>query len=78
MTCLENAYNIFTVLEQEYQKTFEKKLTLRRLGAVITVPRRPILGTGIRYDDTISPSVFIANEIRRAKRLFLFSHNKAK
>ena len=78
MTCLENAYNIFTVLEQEYQKTFEKKLTLRRLGAVITVPRRPILGTGIRYDDTVSPSVFIANEIRRAKRLFLFSHNKAK
>lgn len=72
VTCLENTVDILHVLEQEYQKTFEKKLTVRRLGAVLTNPRRPILGFGLQYDDHIAPSVYIENELRRTKRLFLF------
>lgn len=72
ITCLENAADILHVLEQEYQRTFEKKLTVRRLGAVITNPRRPILGFGLQYDDHIAPSVYVENELRRTRRLFIF------
>lgn len=72
VTCLENTVDILHVLEQEYQKTFEKKLTIRRLGAVITNPRRPVLGFGLQYDDHIAPSVYVENELRRTKRMFLF------
>ena len=76
VTCLENAADILHVLEQEYQKTFEKKLTIRRLGAVITNPRRPVLGFGLQYDDHIAPSVYVENELRRTKRMFLFRSEK--
>ncbi|MBQ6621318.1 MAG: hypothetical protein IJH75_00595 [Mogibacterium sp.] len=72
MTCLENAQSILRVLEEEYQATFEKKLTLRRLGAVITHPRRPLLGSYLEYDEHIAPSDYIENDIRRARRLNLF------
>ena len=72
ITCLENTVDILHVLEQQYQKTFEKKLTIRRLGAVITNPRRPILGFGLQYDDHIAPSVYVENELRRTQRMFLF------
>jgi nicotinic acid mononucleotide adenylyltransferase len=71
MTCLQNAHNILTVLEQEYQQTYEKKLTLRRLGAVITHPRRPIAGLGLVHDDSVAPSAFVDNAIRITKRLHL-------
>ena len=73
ITCLENAADILHVLEQEYQNTFEKKLTVRRLGAVLTNPRRPVLGFGLQYDDHIAPSVYVENELRRTKRLFMIS-----
>ncbi|MBQ6372302.1 MAG: hypothetical protein IJJ22_04185, partial [Oscillospiraceae bacterium] len=56
----------------QYQKTFEKKLTIRRLGAVIANPRRPVLGFGLQYDDHIAPSVYVENELRRTRRMFLF------
>ena len=72
ITCLENTADILHVLEQQYQKTFEKKLTVRRLGAVIANPRRPVLGFGLQYDDHIAPSVYVENELRRTRRMFLF------
>ena len=71
MTCLENARNIMRVIEQEYQARFEKKLTLGRLGAVITNPRRPDYGDGLLYDENAAPSVYIESDIKRAKRLHL-------
>ena len=71
LTCLENALSILKVLEQEYQRTFEKKLTLHRLGAVLNHPRRPLLGGGLGYDDQIAPSVYVENDIRWLKRLHL-------
>ena len=71
VTCLENALAILKVLEQEYQKTFEKKLTLHRLGAVLMYPRRPILGGGLGYDEQLAPSVYVENDIRWIKRLHL-------
>lgn len=72
VTCLENAQLILRTLEQEYQKTFEKKLTLSRLGAVITKPRLPLLGTGLMHDDHVAPSTYIENELLKIKRLAAF------
>lgn len=71
LTCLENALSILKALEQEYQKMFEKKLTLHRLGAVLLHPRRPLLGGGLGYDEQMAPSVYVANDIRWLKRLYL-------
>lgn len=74
ITCLENAAEILRVLEQEYQKRFGKKLTLKRLGDVITYPRLPMLGAGLKYDRQVAPSVYIENEMRNARRLSLYRH----
>ena len=67
--CLENAREILKVLEKEYQSTFEKKLTLKRLGEVITYPRRPDVGEGISYDENLAPSVYVENDIEKLIRL---------
>ena len=69
MTCLENARDILKVLEREYQATFEKKLTLKRLGEVISYPRRPDIGEGVNYDENLAPSVFVENDIEKLLRL---------
>lgn len=71
MTCLENARDIMKVIEQEYQAAFEKQLTLGRLGAVITNPRRPDYGDGLLYDENAAPSVYIESDIKRTRRLYL-------
>ena len=69
LTCLENAALILRTLEQQYQAAFEKKLTIRRLGAVISNPCQPLLGEGLIYDEHIAPSTYIENEIRKVGRL---------
>lgn len=72
MTCLENARDILQVLEQEYQATFGKKLTIRRLGAIISNPRMPVLGADLEYDEHLSPSQYVESDIRKAQRLSLY------
>ena len=69
MACLENARDILKVLEKEYQATFEKKLTLKRLGEVISNPRIPDSGMGVEYDRTLAPSIFVENAIEQLCRL---------
>ena len=76
MTCLENTLDILKVLEEQYQSKFEKKLTLRRLGAVITYPRRPDTGIGLEYDENLAPSKYVENDIRRLKRLHMVKVKK--
>ncbi|MGI6204094.1 MAG: nicotinate-nicotinamide nucleotide adenylyltransferase [Anaerovoracaceae bacterium] len=76
MTCLENAYDILRVLEEEYQARFEKKLTLKRLGEVITYPRRPSVGTGLGYDESMAPSAYVESDMKRLKRLNLVKEKK--
>jgi len=71
MTCLENARDVLKVLEREYQATFEKKLTLKRLGEVISSPRIPDNGLGVEYDETLAPSVYVENAIAQLIRLKL-------
>ena len=76
MTCLENARDIMKVIESEYQLQFEKKLTLSRLGAVITVPRIPDYGDGLLCDGNTAPSVYIESDIKRLRRLHLSRHRQ--
>ena len=66
--------NTLRVLEREYQVTFEKKLTLKRLGEVISSPRRPDIGQGVRYDENLAPSLYVENDIERLLRLRLGQH----
>ena len=67
--CLRNARNIMAALEQEYQKTFERKLTLKRLGEVITRPRIPQTDRGVIFDENLEPTNFLDNDIERLLRL---------
>ena len=69
MTCLENARSILNILEEEYQEIFERNLTLNRLSEAILSPRCPDKGICISYDLNLSPSVYIANDIEKLKRL---------
>lgn len=69
MTCLENARDILRTLEEEYQNLFERKLTIRRLGEVITSPKRPDLGSPVLYDENVAASAYVEKDIERLNRL---------
>ena len=53
-------------LQDVYQETFEKRLTLKRLGEVITYPRIPDIDVGVKFDENMDPTRFIENDIERA------------
>ncbi len=67
--CLENSLHIWQVLEEEYQKTYERKMTLRRLGEVMTYPRVPDIDLGVKFDQNLGPTSFLINDIERVIRL---------
>ncbi|MBR0598904.1 hypothetical protein [Sinanaerobacter chloroacetimidivorans] len=69
MTCLENAKAILSVLEEEYQSIFERNLTLNRLSEAIVSPRCPDKGVYMSYDQNLPPSIYLANDIEKLKRL---------
>ncbi len=69
MTCLQNARDILKTLEQEYQRAFEKSLTLDRLSEVVISPRCPDHGSSINYDYHLPASVYLENDIERLIRL---------
>ena len=68
-TCLKNARRIMGAIESEYQKLFERKLTLRRLGEVVTIPRIPDMDRGVIFDESMEPTEFLDNDIERVARL---------
>lgn len=68
-TCLKNARRIMSVLASEYQKMFERKLTLKRLGEVVTIPRIPDIDRGVSFDENMEPTDFLDNDIERVARL---------
>ena len=76
MTCLENSKNILKVLEEEYQKEFERNLTLDRLGEVIQVPTCPDKGRYMTYDVNVPASVYVENDIQQLGRLEYFTRMK--
>ncbi len=69
LTCLENARDIMVALEQEYQKAFEKKLTLNRLSEAVIFPRIPDKGVNMYYDLNLAPSTYLQNDIENLIRL---------
>jgi nicotinic acid mononucleotide adenylyltransferase len=69
LTCLQNAKLIMETLQAEYQALYEKRLTLKRLGEVITVPRIPDIDIGVKFDTNMDPTRFIENDIERLVRL---------
>jgi len=69
MTCLENARSILSVLEEEYQVVYERKLTLSRLSEALISPRYPDKGIHMSYNPNLAPSVYIANDIETLMRL---------
>ena len=69
MTCLENARNILRTLEEEYQRQFEQKLTLKRLGEVIADPQHPDVGANVTLDESLGASVYVEMDIERLIRM---------
>ena len=69
MTCLKNARNILHVLEEEYQNVFEKKLTLKRLGEVITSPKIIEVDRHLISDESVAPSIHVERDIEALIRL---------
>ena len=69
MVCLENTYDILRTLESEYQKQYGRRLTVRRLGQVLTNPKVPQLDDGVSYDENITPSHYIEQAMIRLRRL---------
>ncbi len=69
MTCLENARDILTAVEEEYQAVYERKLTLNRLSEAINSPRYPDKGINMSYDLNLAPSLYLLNDIESLIRL---------
>lgn len=69
MTCLENARDLLLTLEEEYQKQYERSLTLKRLGEVLIVPRVPDKGSCLRYDYNLPASSYVEHDIEDLIRL---------
>jgi nicotinic acid mononucleotide adenylyltransferase len=70
-TAILNAIDILTVLEKEYQKLYERKLTLSLLGEVFIYPRYPDNGPYMEYDFNVSPSDHLIKDLELLKRLEL-------
>jgi hypothetical protein len=67
--CIENAIDILTTLEKEYQSMHERSLSLASLGDVFIAPRCPDHGKDMNYDFNLSPSHYLQNDIELLKRM---------
>lgn len=73
----ENALEIFATIEQQYNTAYGRKLTLKNLGQVMTVPRAVDMGESVYYNLNQSPSVFIRNSLESLLRLKALIYPKA-
>lgn len=69
MVCLENARDIMKVLEEEYQRIFQKKLTLQRLSEAVNRPKLTDVGQCLDFDRAIAASAYIEDDIERLQRM---------
>ena len=69
MICLENARDIMKVLEEEYQRIFQKKLTLQRLSEAVSRPKLTDVGQCLDFDRAIAASAYIEDDIERLQRM---------
>lgn len=65
LTCLENALEIFKVLEDVYQEEFERKLTIKRLSDAVKSPRMPNGSNQVEINFNLSPSVYVSDYIQK-------------
>ena len=69
MVCLENARDIMKALEEEYQRIFQKKLTLQRLSEAVNRPKLTDVGQCLDFDRAIAASAYIEDDIERLQRM---------
>lgn len=74
LACLNNSYEILRVLEEEYQKLYQRNLTLGRLSEVIRETYYVDQGENISYDMQVPASSYIRNDILKMQRLKNMSH----
>ena len=66
---LENAIDLMTTLENEYEVLYERSLTLTLMGHVFLTPRCPDHGKNMNFDYNLSPSHYLKNDLELLKRL---------
>ncbi len=66
---IENSLDIFSVLEKEYHRIYERKLTLANLGEIFMSPKYPDHGVDMIYDMSLNPSHYLKNDLNHLKRL---------
>jgi hypothetical protein len=67
--CIENAVEIISALEKEYDKLNERNLTLLHLTEVFISPKCPDHGKDMYYDLNLSPTNYLLNDLELLKRL---------
>ena len=68
-TCLENAYEILTTIEEVYQIVNERSFTMAALAEVFMSPRFPDHGRDMHHDLNLSPSTYLLNDIEALEKL---------
>ncbi len=66
---IENAIDILSTLEDEFQYVNERSLTLSSMGQVFITPRCPDHGKNMDYDLNLSPSFYLKNDLELLNRL---------
>ena len=66
--CLEGALDVIRTLEQEYRILYGRNLTLARLPEAVILPLCPDKGTCLRYDSSLSASVYLENDLEQLLR----------
>jgi len=67
--CLENTIEILSVLEEEYQQYHERMLTIGHLGEVLVQPRYPDKGNALKFDMSMKPTDYLANDLEQLERM---------
>jgi len=66
---IENAIDILSTLEDEFQSVNERSLTLSSMGQVFITPRCPDHGKNMDYDLSMNPSFYLKNDLELLNRL---------
>lgn len=67
--CLENAMDMFRVLEEAYREEYARNLTLNRLSEAIILPLCPDKGSRVAYDPNLPVSVYLQNDWELLRRM---------
>lgn len=67
--CIENARDLFRLLEAEYRREFAKNLTLSRLSEAVILPLCPDKGSCMEYDENLAASVYLDNDLEMLWRM---------